>query len=52
MKKKALIIDDNEKNLLLAKDLLEVADFEVFEAAEIASVMSARRLLSPSMRAI
>ena len=32
MKKKALIIDDNANNLLLEKDLLEVAGFEVFEA--------------------
>ena len=37
MKKKALIIDDNANNLLLEKDLLEVAGFEVFEA-ENASV--------------
>ena len=33
MKKKALVIDDNENNLMLEKDLLEVAGFEVFEAA-------------------
>ena len=32
MRKKALVIDDNGKNLLLEKDLLEVAGFEVFEA--------------------
>ena len=32
MKKKALVIDDNVNNLLLEKDLLEVAGFEVFEA--------------------
>jgi len=32
MKKKALVIDDNENNLLLEKDLLEIAGFEVFEA--------------------
>jgi two-component system, cell cycle response regulator DivK len=32
MKKKALVIDDNENNLLLEKDLLEVAGFEVLEA--------------------
>jgi two-component system, cell cycle response regulator DivK len=32
MKKKALVIDDNANNLMLAKDLLEVAGFEVFEA--------------------
>jgi len=32
MRQKALIIDDNPNNLLLEKDLLEVAGFEVFEA--------------------
>lgn len=31
-KKKALVVDDNANNLLLEKDLLEVAGFEVFEA--------------------
>jgi CheY-like chemotaxis protein len=30
--KKALVIDDNENNLLLEKDLLEVAGFEVLVA--------------------
>jgi two-component system cell cycle response regulator DivK len=32
MGKKALVVDDNENNLLLEKDLLEIAGFEVFEA--------------------
>jgi len=32
MQKKALIIDDNASNMLLEKDLLEVAGFEVCEA--------------------
>ena len=32
MRKRALIVDDNARNLLLEKDLLEVAGFEVFEA--------------------
>lgn len=32
MKRKALVVDDNENNLMLEKDLLEVAGFEVFEA--------------------
>ncbi|MFA5276594.1 MAG: response regulator [Candidatus Omnitrophota bacterium] len=32
MKKKALVVDDNKSNLMLEKDLLEVAGFEVFEA--------------------
>ena len=32
MRKRALVVDDNARNLLLEKDLLEVAGFEVFEA--------------------
>jgi two-component system cell cycle response regulator DivK len=32
MKKKVLVVDDNANNLLLEKDLLEVAGFEVFIA--------------------
>ena len=32
MKKKALIIDDNDNNLMLEQDLLEVAGFTVFIA--------------------
>ena len=36
MRKKALVIDDNANNLLLEKDLLEVAGFEVFEAENAA----------------
>jgi hypothetical protein len=30
MKLKALVVDDNGRNLVLEKDLLEVAGFEVF----------------------
>jgi CheY-like chemotaxis protein len=36
MKKIALIIDDNENNLVLEKDLLEVAGFEVYVAENAA----------------
>lgn len=32
MSKKILVVDDNPNNLLLEKDLLEVAGFEVLEA--------------------
>ncbi len=32
MKKRVLVVDDNMNNLLLEKDLLEIAGFEVFEA--------------------
>ena len=40
MKKKALVVDDNENNLMLEKDLLEVAGFEVFEAENAADAES------------
>jgi two-component system, cell cycle response regulator DivK len=36
MKKKVLVIDDNANNLLLEKDILEVAGFEVFQAENAA----------------
>ncbi len=37
MRKKALVIDDNANNLMLEKDLLEVAGFKVFEAENASS---------------
>ena len=37
MSKKILVIDDNENNLMLEKDLLEVAGFEVLEAVNASS---------------
>jgi CheY-like chemotaxis protein len=37
MKKKALVIDDNENNLMLEKDLLAVAGFDVLEAIDASS---------------
>lgn len=40
MMKKALVVDDNEKNLTLEKDLLEVAGFKVFEAKNAADGMA------------
>jgi two-component system, cell cycle response regulator DivK len=44
MKKKALVVDDNKNNLLLEKDLLEVAGFEVLEAENaIDGIVIARR---------
>jgi CheY-like chemotaxis protein len=36
MKKRALVIDDNKKNLILEKDLLELAGFEVLVAENAA----------------
>ena len=43
MKKKALVVDDNGNNLLLEKDLLEVAGFEVFEAENAADGIAIAR---------
>ena len=44
MKKKALIIDDDGRTLMLEKDLLEAAGFEVFEAENAAGgIVTARR---------
>lgn len=37
MRKKALVIDDNANNLMLERDLLKVAGFEVFEAENASS---------------
>ncbi len=34
MKNKIVIVDDNANNLLLEKDLMEIAGFEVFEVFE------------------
>lgn len=49
MKKKALVIDDNVNNLLLEKDLLEVAGFEVFEAEDALSGIAIARKEKPDV---
>jgi len=49
MKKKALVVDDNKSNLLLEKDLLEVAGFEVFEAENAASGVAIARKVKPDI---
>ena len=49
MKKKALVVDDNEKNLMLEKDLLEVAGFEVFEAENATDGMTIARKEKPDV---
>jgi CheY-like chemotaxis protein len=49
MKKKALVVDDNEKNLLLEKDLLEVAGFDVFEAENAADGIAIARKEKPDV---
>ena len=49
MKKKALVVDDNGNNLLLEKDLLEVAGFEVFEAENAAGGIAIARREKPDI---
>jgi CheY-like chemotaxis protein len=49
MKKKALVVDDNENNLLLEKDLLEVAGFEVFTAEDCRSGIAMARKEKPDI---
>jgi CheY-like chemotaxis protein len=43
MKKRVLIVEDDERNLALEKDLLEVAGFEVFTAVNAQSGISIAR---------
>ena len=49
MKKRALIVDDNGNNLMLEKDLLEVAGFEVFEAQDASSGIAIARKEKPDI---
>ena len=49
MKKKALVVDDNGSNLLLEKDLLEVAGFEVFQAENAADGIAIARKEKPDI---
>jgi two-component system, cell cycle response regulator DivK len=49
MKKKALVVDDNENNLMLEKDLLEVAGFEVFEAVNALNGIAIARKEKPDI---
>jgi CheY-like chemotaxis protein len=49
MKRKALIVDDNDNNLMLEKDLLEVAGFEVFEAENAAAGIAIARREKPDV---
>jgi CheY-like chemotaxis protein len=49
MQKKALVIDDNANNLMLEKDLLEVAGFEVFEAENASSGIALARKEKPDI---
>ena len=49
MRKKALVVDDNGNNLLLEKDLLEVAGFEVFVAENAADGIAIARKEKPDV---
>jgi two-component system, cell cycle response regulator DivK len=49
MGKKALVVDDNGNNLLLEKDLLEVAGFEVFAAENASSGIALARKEKPDI---
>jgi len=49
MRKKALVVDDNANNLMLEKDLLEVAGFEVFVAENGASAIAIARKEKPDI---
>jgi two-component system, cell cycle response regulator DivK len=49
MKKKAVVVDDNENNRILEKDLLEVAGFEVFEAENAADGIAIVRREKPDV---
>jgi two-component system cell cycle response regulator DivK len=49
MGKKALVVDDNGNNLLLEKDLLETAGFEVFVAENASSGIALARKEKPDI---
>ena len=49
MKKKVLVVDDNGNSLMLEKDLLEVAGFEVLEAENAADGIAIARREKPDI---
>ena len=49
MRKRALIVDDNGNNLMLEKDLLELAGFTVFEAKNAVDGMASARKEKPDV---
>ena len=49
MRKRALVVDDNGNNLMLEKDLLEVAGFEVFVAENASSGITIARKEKPDI---
>jgi two-component system cell cycle response regulator DivK len=49
MMKKVLVVDDNSNNLMLEKDLLEVAGFEVFVSVNAADAIAIARKEKPDL---
>ena len=49
MSKKVLVVDDDGNNRMLEKDLLEVAGFEVFEAANASDGIAIARKEKPDI---
>jgi CheY-like chemotaxis protein len=49
MRKKVLVVDDDKNNLMLEKDLLEVAGFEVFEAENASDGIAMARREKPDI---
>ena len=49
MRKKVLVVDDNGNNLLLEKDLMEVAGFKVFEAENASNGIAIARKEKPDI---
>ena len=49
MSRKALVVDDNRNNLMLEKDLLELAGFTVFEAETASNGTSIARKEKPDI---
>ena len=49
MKKRALVVDDNKSNLMLERDLLEIAGFEVLEAEDAAGGIAIARKERPDI---
>ena len=49
MRKKVLIVDDDKNNLMLEKDLMEIAGFEVFEAENASDGIAITRREKPDI---
>jgi CheY-like chemotaxis protein len=49
MKKKALVVDDDKNHLVLAKDVLGIAGFEVFEAENAADGIANAKKENPDI---